>query len=197
MRAPVVRARTHSAEETRALAAALAELGQPGDLLLLAGGLGAGKTAFAQGYGAGLGVVERVTSPTFTLVNHHQGRLLLNHVDVYRLEQLDEVLDLGLEELLDGACVTIIEWGDAIRPALPPDYLQIALTPDEDDEELRTIELHLIGARWGARRRAITTALTPWLEADEAGGPPAVPAGAGEGEAAPEAAGADVPESGG
>lgn len=162
---PQLRARTASAEGTQALAAALAELAQPGDLLLLVGDLGAGKTAFAQGYGAALGVSERITSPTFTLVNHHQGRLLMHHVDVYRLDQLDEVLDLGLEELLDGVGVTIIEWGDAIRPALPPDYLEVTLHHDDDDESCRTLELRLVGGRWAARRRALGAAIDPWAQA--------------------------------
>ena len=164
MSEPQLRARTSSAEGTQALAAALAELAQPGDLLLLVGDLGAGKTAFAQGYGAALGVTERITSPTFTLVNHHQGRLLMHHVDVYRLDQLDEVLDLGLEELLDGVGVTIIEWGDAIRPALPADYLEVTLLHDDDDEACRTLELRLVGGRWAARRRALGAAIGPWVD---------------------------------
>ena len=89
-------ATTSSASATADLAAALAELAQPGDLLLLAGDLGAGKTAFCQGFGRGLGVDEQITSPTFTLVQSYTGRLDLYHLDVYRLEQLDEVVDLGL-----------------------------------------------------------------------------------------------------
>ncbi len=161
MKSPQLLARTTSPEGTQALAGALAELAQPGDLLLLVGDLGAGKTAFAQGYGAALGVEERICSPTFTLVNHHQGRLLLHHVDVYRLEQLDEVLDLGLEELLDGVGVTLIEWGDAIRPALPADYLEITLHHDEEDT-CRRLEFRLIGGRWAARRRAVGAAIAPW-----------------------------------
>lgn len=168
---------THSVDETRALARALAELARPADLLLLVGDLGAGKTAFCQGYAAGLGVEGPVTSPTFTLVNHHQGRLLLNHVDVYRLDQLDEVTDLGLEELLDGACVTVIEWGDAIRPALPADYLEIQLRADEDDDDTRHLHLRPVGPRWSARGRALAAALAPW-----AGGSGGSGTGQGSGE---------------
>ncbi len=125
--------RTTSAQATKAMAAALAELARPGDLLLLAGDLGAGKTAFTQGFGAALGVDDLITSPTFTLVNTYEGRLELNHLDVYRLEALSEVLDLGVPEMLDEGGVTVIEWGDAVAPALPADYLEIRFTfPDAE-----------------------------------------------------------------
>ncbi|MBU6217009.1 MAG: tRNA (adenosine(37)-N6)-threonylcarbamoyltransferase complex ATPase subunit type 1 TsaE, partial [Acidobacteria bacterium] len=91
-----MRARTESVDATRDLAAALAELARPGDLILLVGDLGAGKTAFCQGFGRGLGVDEQITSPTFALVQTYTGRLDLNHLDVYRLGQVNEALDLGL-----------------------------------------------------------------------------------------------------
>lgn len=153
--------RTTSADETRALAAALAELARPGDLILLAGDLGAGKTAFAQGFGRGLGVVGAITSPTFTLARQYEGRLVLHHLDVYRLEQLEEVFDIGLPEMLDEGAVTIIEWGDAIRPALPADFLEISFRFGEGDDD-RTIELRPVGHQWAARHRAVATALSPW-----------------------------------
>ncbi|HVN50363.1 MAG TPA: tRNA (adenosine(37)-N6)-threonylcarbamoyltransferase complex ATPase subunit type 1 TsaE [Acidimicrobiales bacterium] len=156
-------ARSRSAADTHALAGALAELARPGDVILLAGELGAGKTAFTQGFAAALGVREHVTSPTFTLAAHYEGRLDLNHVDVYRLEHLDEVFDLGLPELLDEGGVTIIEWGDAIVGALPADYLLIRLSYGEDTDE-RLVELEPVGARWSARGRAMALALAPWLQ---------------------------------
>ncbi|MGH9216286.1 MAG: tRNA (adenosine(37)-N6)-threonylcarbamoyltransferase complex ATPase subunit type 1 TsaE, partial [Acidimicrobiales bacterium] len=109
-------ARTSSVEATQGLAAALASLAQPGDLVVLAGDLGAGKTAFVQGFGRGLGVGEPITSPTFTLVQEYMGRLPVHHVDVYRLGHLSEVVDLGLSELLDDEGIVLIEWGDAILP---------------------------------------------------------------------------------
>ncbi|MCU0270117.1 MAG: tRNA (adenosine(37)-N6)-threonylcarbamoyltransferase complex ATPase subunit type 1 TsaE [Acidimicrobiales bacterium] len=158
-------AATRSVGETRALAAALAELARPGDLVVLAGDLGAGKTAFVQGYGAELGVTERITSPTFTILSSYQGRLPLHHLDVYRLDQVEEAYDLGLAELLDEGGVTLIEWGDTILPALPTDYLEIRfLLGDHDDD--RRLELVGVGARWAARTRALRTALRPWLVDD-------------------------------
>jgi tRNA threonylcarbamoyladenosine biosynthesis protein TsaE len=153
---------TSSADDTRQLAAAIAELTRGGDIILLAGDLGAGKTAFAQGFGAALGITERITSPTYTLVSQYRGRLELNHLDVYRLDQVEEVLDLGLAEMLDDGGVTLIEWGDTVIPALPADYLEIRLRIGEGDDD-RMFELEQVGPRWSARTRALTTALSPWL----------------------------------
>jgi tRNA threonylcarbamoyladenosine biosynthesis protein TsaE len=162
----VIVAETHSVAETKALAAALAELARPGDLILLAGDLGAGKTAFAQGFGAALGIDERITSPTFTLHSRYQGRLQLDHLDVYRLDQLAEVLDIGLPEMLDEGGVILVEWGDAITPALPADYLEIRLAFGEGDDD-RLVTLSAVGPRWTARTRTLATALQPWTP-DEA-----------------------------
>ncbi len=155
-------ARSRSASDTQALAAALAELVRPGDVILLAGELGAGKTAFTQGLGRALGVAEPITSPTFTLASHYEGRLELNHLDVYRLEQLAEVLDVGLPEMLDDGGVTVVEWGDAIVNALPADYLVIRMTYGDGLDD-RSLELDLVGPRWSARRRALSLALAAWL----------------------------------
>lgn len=153
---------TSSAQETKALAAAIAELTRPGDLLVLAGDLGAGKTAFTQGFGAALGVDEPITSPTFTLVSQYTGRLELYHLDVYRLDHLDDVAELGLSEMLDEGGVTVIEWGDTILPALGNDYLEVRLHLGEADDD-RRLEIEPVGPRWSARRRALLTALDPWL----------------------------------
>jgi tRNA threonylcarbamoyladenosine biosynthesis protein TsaE len=160
-----LRARSRAVDDTRALAAALAELARPGDLLLLSGELGAGKTAFAQGFGRALGVQEPITSPTFTLASQYEGRLDLNHLDVYRMEQLAEVLDVGLPEMLDEDGVTLVEWGDAIIPALRPDYLMVRLSYGEGDDD-RLIEIEPVGAQWSTRTRALSLALAPWLEPD-------------------------------
>lgn len=155
-------ARTKAVDETRALAAALAELARPGDLLLLAGDLGAGKTAFAQGFARGLGIDEIVTSPTFTLARYYRGRMGLHHLDVYRVEDLAEVLDLDLPELLDDDAVVLIEWGDAIAAALPADYLEVRLQLGDADDD-RVLELRAVGPSWAARSRAAAAAIDAWV----------------------------------
>jgi tRNA threonylcarbamoyladenosine biosynthesis protein TsaE len=156
-----IRAATDGPAATRALAGALAELARPGDVVLLAGDLGAGKTAFAQGFGGALGVDEPITSPTFTLVSRYEGRLPLYHLDVYRLDHLDEVADLGLAEFLDEDAVMLIEWGDTITPVLPADFLEVRITLGDGDDD-RGFDLELVGPRWVARRRALELALAPW-----------------------------------
>ena len=158
--------RTSSVDETRAVGAAIAGLARPGDVIVLAGDLGAGKTALVQGFGAALGVTDRITSPTFTLVHVYEGRLPIHHLDVYRLDQIQEALDLGLPEMLDDGGVVLVEWGDAILPVLPHDLLELRLTLGAGDDD-RTIAARLVGPRWAARARALEAALAPW--ATEAG----------------------------
>jgi tRNA threonylcarbamoyladenosine biosynthesis protein TsaE len=158
----MIRLRTKSADDTRALAFELAALSRPGDLILLAGDLGAGKTAFAQGFGRALGIVEPITSPTFTLVRTYEdGRFPLVHVDVYRLDHLQELLDLGIMELLDGGGVTLIEWGDAVAVSFPPDFLEVALAFGEADDE-RVVAIRAAGTAWSARLGAIRRACERW-----------------------------------
>ena len=118
---------TRSPEETRIVGAALAPLLLPGDVVSLSGDLGAGKTVFVQGIAAALGVQVRVTSPTFTLLHEYEGRYPILHLDVYRLSSIQEVLDLGFEELLDPEAVLLIEWGDAVAPLLPRRYLEVVM----------------------------------------------------------------------
>ena len=157
----MIHLRTKHPDQTRELGAALAELARPGDLVLLAGDLGAGKTVFAQGFGRGLGVEAQITSPTFTLAREYEGRLPLNHLDVYRLDRMEEVFDVGLPELLDEGAVTLVEWGDVIVPAVPADYLEVRITFGDADDD-RALALHPVGPAWNARRRAVATALSPW-----------------------------------
>lgn len=141
---------THSVAETRALGAAIAACLRAGDVLVLTGDLGAGKTAFAQGVATGLGVTDRVTSPTFTIVQEYAGRVPVQHLDLYRLASVQEVIDLGFEERLDDT-VTIIEWGDVARDALPPTVLVVAIAlPEAGDDDDRAITIETVGD-WGDR----------------------------------------------
>jgi tRNA threonylcarbamoyladenosine biosynthesis protein TsaE len=152
--------RTTSVNATRDLASAVAGMVRVGDLLLLVGDLGAGKTAFTQGFAAALGIDEPVTSPTFTLARSYKGRVKLNHLDVYRLENVQEAEDLGLGELLEDG-VTLIEWGDTIAPVLPADYLEVRFAYGDDDDD-RRVGLRIVGPSWAARQRSLTSALEPW-----------------------------------
>lgn len=140
---------TRSAEETRVLGAALAPTLLPADVISLSGDLGAGKTVFVQGLGAALGVRQRITSPTFTLLHEYSGRYQILHLDVYRLDSVQEVLDLGFEELLDPGAVLLVEWGEAVRPLLPARYLHIELRRVEggNDSE-RTVMFIPYGPEW-------------------------------------------------
>ncbi len=158
-------ATTASVGDTQALAEALSAVARPGDVVVLAGDLGAGKTAFVQGFGRGLGIADRITSPTFTLVHVYDGgRLPVHHLDVYRLEQISEALDLGLAEMLDEGGVVLVEWGDAILPVLPHDRLEVRLTFGDGDDD-RQLAFALAGASWAARLDQLQAALRPWAAA--------------------------------
>jgi tRNA threonylcarbamoyladenosine biosynthesis protein TsaE len=146
---------------TQALGAALAGVLRSGDVVLLGGGLGAGKTTFTQGVARTLGVTDVVTSPTFTLVRDYptSAGFHLLHADVYRLEHLQEVVDLALpEQLEDGACA-LIEWGELAAPALGPDYLSVSLDYGALDQD-RLVVFRPVGAAWAARFPALAAALS-------------------------------------
>jgi tRNA threonylcarbamoyladenosine biosynthesis protein TsaE len=161
----VITLRSTSAEETKAVAGALAAVVRPGDVLLLAGEMGAGKTAFAQGLARGLGVIDVVTSPTFTLLHTYEGRYRVHHADVYRLERLGEVADLALGELADeDDAIVLVEWGDVVASALGGDLLTVQLEmvgPDEAD--VRVISVTANGGRWSARWPQVQSALASWV----------------------------------
>ncbi|MFC6181054.1 tRNA (adenosine(37)-N6)-threonylcarbamoyltransferase complex ATPase subunit type 1 TsaE [Lactiplantibacillus daowaiensis] len=130
-----------SPAQTMALGARLGALVQPGDLILLDGDLGAGKTTFTKGLAKRLGIDANVKSPTFTLVReYHQGRLPLYHMDVYRLED-GGAEDLGLDEYFDGDGVSVVEWSEFISELLPATYLRIALSRSDTQDDTRTITL--------------------------------------------------------
>ncbi len=150
----VIEIASDSVHATRAIAAAVASATHPGDLIVLAGDLGAGKTAFVQGFGAAVGVADRITSPTFTLVHEYEGEILdVHHLDVYRLDDPREVFDLALGELLDDDCVTIIEWGDLVASELPRAYLEVRIQlgdPASPDDRILALE-SVGGDVWAAR----------------------------------------------
>jgi tRNA threonylcarbamoyladenosine biosynthesis protein TsaE len=150
---------TGTPEETREAAAAMAELLGPGDVVSLTGELGAGKTCFVQGAARRLGVEEPVTSPTFVLVREYRGELPVYHVDVYRLDRIQEVLDLGFEDLLDPTGVVFVEWGDAIDALLPTSHIEIRMTAPDDFR--RRLRLTGHGA-WIGRWERLEGLLSPW-----------------------------------
>lgn len=164
--------RATSLAETHAIASALASLARPGDLIVLSGEMGAGKTAFAQGFGRALGVTEPITSPTFTLVHTYEvagglghGAKSLHHADLYRLDRTTEVADLALEELAEYQGIVLVEWGDVVD-TLFGDHLAVHLEPDvvhdpDDDgddtladtlaDTTRRIEISATGLSWTSR----------------------------------------------
>ena len=133
---------SRSAEETRILGACLAPVLLPGDVVSLSGDLGAGKTVFVQGVCTALGYEGRVTSPTFTLVHEYDARYPIVHLDIYRLDSYQEVLDLGFEELVGPNSIVLVEWGEAVSPLLPKRSLDVVLTRSADLDA--TEERHLL-----------------------------------------------------
>lgn len=157
----MIAATTKSAEDTRALGMALADLVRPGDVILLAGDLGSGKTTLAQGFARGLGVEEQVVSPTFILVRVYPGRLPLIHADAYRMDDLSEVTDLDLPELLDDGGVALVEWGDVIAPVIPADFLEVRIDFGDADDD-RRFAVRVVGAAWASRAADVRSALERW-----------------------------------
>lgn len=154
-----VSARSSSAAETRSIAHALGALARRGDVVVLAGSLGAGKTTFAQGFARGVGVAGPVTSPTFTLVRQYPASLgQLVHADVYRLEHLAEVADLGLSQLADDG-VVLVEWGDVAVPALGSVTWTVTLVAPLDAEGDERRELTVRGEEADDRHDAVAAAL--------------------------------------
>jgi tRNA threonylcarbamoyladenosine biosynthesis protein TsaE len=136
-------------QDTRALGAALAELVRSGDLVVLVGPLGAGKTALTQGLGDGLGVREPVTSPTFVIARVHTGgRVPLVHVDAYRLGSVADVDDLDLDASTEES-VTVVEWGQGLVEQLAEEHLEVRL--DRRDDDVRTALLVPHGGSWEER----------------------------------------------
>lgn len=181
-----------SIADTHAIAATIAGLSRAGDIVVLAGEMGAGKTAFAQGFGHALGVTDRITSPTFTLVHSHPvdsgpraGKVTLHHADLYRLERTAEVSDLALRELAEFAGIVLVEWGDVVDlfgdhlvvhldPRIPDDldaHEPDAADPDTDADaggdmlaldDARHIEVDAVGPGWAGRWNQLLSELEPY-----------------------------------
>ena len=133
---------THSREETAALGARLADALDGGRVVAFTGDLGAGKTAFVSGMAQALGVEERVTSPTFTIVNEYEGgRLPLFHFDMYRLDSADELFHIGWEDYLARGGVCAVEWSENVAEAIEPDAVRVSIRRGAgDDDRVITIE---------------------------------------------------------
>ena len=176
--------RADSLASTHAIAAALAGVARPGDVIVLAGEMGAGKTAFAQGFGRALGIDEVITSPTFTLVHSYPipgGKHTLHHADLYRLDTTDDVEELALHELAEFDGIVLVEWGDVVAAAFG-DHLEVRIEHDEDDEDdvdpvdavdpvddddfgldgTRVIRLEATGSGWAGRWDRLASAMEPY-----------------------------------
>ena len=140
--------KTAGMEETMRFGKKLGMLLSPGDVVALVGELGGGKTTLVKGIVQGLGVTDRraVKSPTFSLVHTYEGRMPVYHFDAYRLEDTQEMLDIGSDEMISGDGVAIVEWADKVSGCLPKEYLQITLTAVSAHE--RKIELRIYGYRY-------------------------------------------------
>jgi tRNA threonylcarbamoyladenosine biosynthesis protein TsaE len=137
---------THSPEETQEFGQHLGKTARPGDVILLVGKLGAGKTCLTQGIAWGLGIKEYAASPSFVLVRELYGRLPLYHIDFYRLENLEKIAELGLDEYFYGRGVTVVEWAEKALELLPPENLLIEMEYIAENE--RRLNLKASGQRY-------------------------------------------------
>ncbi len=138
--------KTHSPEETQELGVRIGCQLSPGDVVALIGDLGAGKTCLTQGIarGAGVGEDQTVNSPSYILINEYAGKIPVYHIDLYRLQQLEDIVALGLEEYLGGDGICVIEWADRMGRLLPENHIQVKITGE--DEFTRAIEVVPVSA---------------------------------------------------
>lgn len=163
----MIRCRSTSLADTHDIAAALATVVRPRDVIVLAGEMGAGKTAFTAGLCTALGVSESdaVSSPTFTLVHSYTtGKYPIVHADLYRLTTMGEVIDLGLREQADMGAVVLVEWGDVAEEVLG-DALRVTITHDDDNDDARVLEFSVEGHGWDSRWDRLHRSLTKWVDA--------------------------------
>ncbi|MEE8413182.1 MAG: tRNA (adenosine(37)-N6)-threonylcarbamoyltransferase complex ATPase subunit type 1 TsaE [Dehalococcoidales bacterium] len=139
---------THSPEQTQELGERIGELALPGDVLLLVGQLGAGKTCLIQGIARGLGIREYVLSPTFVIMRELYGRLPLYHIDLYRLDNIEESMDLGLDDYLYGKGVCVVEWAEKALSILPGNRLLVKMGYLPDTDTGRSLRVEASGQRY-------------------------------------------------
>lgn len=155
---------SHSLADTHAIASAIASLARPRDIIILAGDMGVGKTAFTVGFARAMSVSDddQVSSPTFTLVHSYgSGRHPILHADLYRLNTVGEVVDLGLREQVDAGAVALVEWGDVVADVLG-DALTVELQFVETDDNTRDITVSVEGHGWDSRWERLKEALRQW-----------------------------------
>jgi tRNA threonylcarbamoyladenosine biosynthesis protein TsaE len=163
----MIRLTAHSTDDTRGIAQAIAKLVRAGDMIVLIGEMGSGKTTFSQYFAHALGVSEPVTSPTFNLLHNYSGsRLKLHHADLYRLERTGELDDLGLTDLQEAGGVMLVEWGDVVGDALGTGLVLKLAAPENADTEdlvtLRQIEIDWRGMQWETRWDKLRSSLDTW-----------------------------------
>ena len=163
----MIRLTAHSTDDTRGIAQAIAKLVRAGDMIVLIGEMGSGKTTFSQHFAHALGVTEPVTSPTFNLLhNYAGGRLQLHHADLYRLERTGELDDLGLTELQEAGGVMLVEWGDVVGDALGTGLIVKLAASDnantQDSVTVRQIEIDWRGMQWETRWDKLRSSLSNW-----------------------------------
>lgn len=139
---------SHNESETKDFAKKLASKLNIGDIIVLSGELGSGKTKFTEGFLSYFGLENEISSPTFTIVNEYKNsKATIFHFDVYRLENIDEFYAIGGEEYFNSG-ICIIEWGEIIKDALPKEYIEITLKKDLSDENIRHLNINLIGEKY-------------------------------------------------
>jgi tRNA threonylcarbamoyladenosine biosynthesis protein TsaE len=156
---------SRSLADTHDIAAALAQIVRPRDIIVLSGDMGAGKTAFVAGFARGLGVSddEYVSSPTFTLVHTHDtGRIPMYHADLYRLTTTGEIADLGLREHADMGAVVLVEWGDVALEVLG-DVMIVRIETDDDDDTVRHMNISVEGHGWDTRWEQLKRTVSKWV----------------------------------
>jgi tRNA threonylcarbamoyladenosine biosynthesis protein TsaE len=163
----MIRLTAHSTDDTREIASAIAMLVRSGDMIVLIGEMGSGKTTFSQHFAHAFGITEPVTSPTFNLLhNYAGGRLKLHHADLYRLERTGELDDLGLTELQEAGGVMLVEWGDVVGDALGTGLIvKLAANENADTQDsgtVRQIDIDWRGMQWETRWDKLRYSLDTW-----------------------------------